>query len=74
MELLVSDDDEFVRAECERIVEGAETQCDWNPEMIVFVGKRGKVEDLDEELQAAGMRFSDTDGEWWFPFTVLSVQ
>ena len=54
MRVRVLDDREFVEAECERVVEGAEEHVEWTEDMAACVGVEGQIKSLNPDLQAAG--------------------
>ena len=69
MRVRVLDDREFVEAECERVVEGAEEHVEWTEDMAACVGVEGEIKRLKPDFQAA--RVEAKDEAWLFPFTVL---
>ena len=69
MRVRVLDDREFVEAECERVVEGAEQHVEWTEDMAACVGVEGEIKRLKPDFQAA--RVEAKDEAWLFPFTVL---
>ena len=70
MRVRVLDDREFVEAECERVVEGAEDHVEWTEDMAACVGVEGQIKSLNPDLQAADVEAKDCKA-WLFPFTVL---